>query len=223
VTVNVLSASSETYTDALNAVGPLTGNTNGANGIIFLGNSGTPDNAFINVSTGNCFGAQQGAVFSVNGFKVASGGSGVSGNGLFASINSYINYQNIDFGACGGSHRYASHNSFMQAGGNCSISGNAVYSMQSAPSGNIEENGTVTVVGTPAFSGAYAYASRNGVIEANHAGVTYVNPSNATGVQYDVENGGVINTGGASLSGYFPGSTAGVGTNFGTSPYGLII
>ena len=79
----------------------------------------------------------------------------------------------------------------------------------------LSSNITVTLTGTPNFSGAYALVNRNGTYRAE----TVIFSGSATGPRRAVSRGGVIYTGGAGDS-YFPGDSTGTGTNSATSPYG---
>lgn len=73
---------------------------------------------------------------------------------------------------------------------------------------------TVTLTGTPNFSEAFAVVSSlgQGVFNA----LTF--SGSATGSRYKASAGGVLALGGLTL----PGNSAGTGTNFGASPYGLV-
>ena len=77
---------------------------------------------------------------------------------------------------------------------------------------------TFTLTGTPAFSSAFIGCVDNGT--AAVWSMSFL--GSATGQRYTATNGGVINTNGGGAS-YFPGSSAGVGTTLGTSPYGLYV
>lgn len=72
---------------------------------------------------------------------------------------------------------------------------------------NVVDGQTVTLTGTPAFSGGFVWADSSALI---------FNPStvysgSATGTRYLAVNGGVIITNGGGAS-YFPGSIAGSST-----------
>lgn len=87
----------------------------------------------------------------------------------------------------------------------------AAFKQHSKGSGKIDP-------GTPAFSTAFAQCEMLGYILC--ANTTF--SGSATGSRYAVSNGGVINSNGGGTS-LLPGSSAGTGTNFGASPYGLYV
>jgi hypothetical protein len=70
---------------------------------------------------------------------------------------------------------------------------------------------TFTLSGTPGGAVINTTGSQSGV----HTAI-------ATGSKYSVNQGGQINVNGAGIN-YLPGNSAGVGTNYGVSPYGLYI
>jgi hypothetical protein len=87
---------------------------------------------------------------------------------------------------------------------NYTISGGALRHWYSSVFGWIHCIGhTVTITGTPAFSGAFAF-SYFGYM--NVSGCTF--SGSATGARYYSGANGIINTGGAGAS-YLPGDTAG--------------
>jgi len=75
----------------------------------------------------------------------------------------------------------------------------------------------ITITGTPAFSGPFVIV---GGTSSNLVYFLNTFTGSATGQRYSVTNGGHISTAGGGAS-YLPGNSAGSGTNFGTSPYGL--
>lgn len=77
---------------------------------------------------------------------------------------------------------------------------------------------TTTISNTPAFSSAWAYADRTSTVIAFSQ--TY--SGSATGSRFYVANGSLIFTNGGGAS-YFPGNSAGTGTNYGASPYGMYV
>jgi hypothetical protein len=78
---------------------------------------------------------------------------------------------------------------------------------------------TITTSGTPALSSAFVDASGSSLLLATS--ITF-SGTGATGKRFNVTNNAVINMGGGSAN-YFPGNSAGTGTNSGTSPYGLYL
>jgi len=205
VTISVANSSGGGYTAGVNAFGPLVGNTQGAGGFTFVGNTGTPASCLITRHRRTASRLNKMPSSASMGFKLQSAGSSVQGNGLYSAVNSYISYQNIDFGACGSAHMYASTGAtIQQTGGNIAISGNAVDHMHCETSALIQESGiTATLSGTPAFSGAFATA-----IDGNIQSVLTTYTGSATGVRYAASLNGVINTIGGGAS-YFPGNAGG--------------
>jgi len=65
----------------------------------------------------------------------------------------------------------------------------------------------------------FVYAARGGLIEA-FAMTFALGGFTVTGARYTVADGAIIDTSGGGAN-YFPGSSAGTGTNFGAAPYGL--
>lgn len=98
------------------------------------------------------------------------------------------------------------------------IAGSAAVHAYAAPGGSISAFGsTVTLSGTPAFSTAFAYADREGIVGFNTA---IFAGTSATGKRYIASNGGIVHTNTGNVS-FLPGSISGDGTNFGVAPYGL--
>ncbi|WP_205717116.1 hypothetical protein [Afipia massiliensis] len=88
---------------------------------------------------------------------------------------------------------------------NYTINGSAVRHHSASPAGYINlVNLTVTLTGTLAFSGGFAFADRLGFI--TNTNVTY--SGSATGARYTANSNAVINTNGGGAN-FFPGSVAG--------------
>lgn len=194
-TINVADG---TYTGAVTVNAPFTGG-----GVVQItGDNTTPANCIIS-TTGNCFGAFNGAQYNISGFKVvSSAGAGVTavGTGSTITVNG-----NFEFGAC------STVQMLGQSGGvvNCysdsyKISGAATNHLSAINNGIVfNYSDTVTITGTPAFT-AFANAGGGGAIFS--FGNTY--SGSATGLRYSATLNGVINTSGGGAS-YFPGGTAG--------------
>lgn len=180
-----------------------------------IGDTTTPSNVVISATSANAIRAITGnRGWTVRGFKLTTTTSGYS---LYANNGSSVVYNSIDFGASAGGHIFANNGSFAFCTGNYTISGSAPWHW-AVDNGSIltSNSDTITLSGTPAFSTAFAYAARNGVMKVD--GNTF--SGSATGKRYQAENGGAISTNGAGTS-YLPGNSAGTGTNAGASPYGL--
>lgn len=195
------------------ANGPITG-WNGANSIVFVGNAGSPTSVIVNNGAGNAFSANFGAQFTVTGCRVTASASGMDS----LSPGSQINFNNVDFGACGFAHVFANGGN-CQATGNYTISGSAPSHLMAQLCGTLECNGrTVTFSGSPAFSSGFAQCLRTSSIYAG--GMTFAGTfAAATGPRFAVSLNSVIETGTAGVNlNYFPGNSAGtaVGATFGT-------
>lgn len=156
------------------------------------------------------------AVTSANAISVTAPATGLvikdlkitvttSGNAIFvnhpgAAIN---NINNVEFGACANTHIRCDDGKILISS-NYSISGAAQQHFIVQLGGALEVASlTVTVTGTPAFSGSFALASR-GV--STWFSVTFSGA--ATGTRYSATLNGVINTFGSGAN-FFPGNAAG--------------
>lgn len=173
--------------------------------VLFSGDTTTPSNVVIVSGNGvQSFNLSDNAVVGVEGFKL-TGDVG----GLYASAGAvtFINGR-MEYGSISGPHYHIQANvggKIIDASSAHTISGGAscwIY----ASAGIIEFSGspTVTLVGMPNFSSAFAYSDDNGVIRAN--GMTFSGP--ATGDPFHTVTGGGIRTGCPSNPNYFPGNGA---------------
>jgi hypothetical protein len=176
--------------------------SSGASGqAIIQGNSGTPANVVISTTSANAIAALGvGAGWLLKDFKVQTT---TSGAGLQVSQFSYVEINNLVFGACASSHIRSYMYGHVVATGNYAISGGAPYHWLTSQFGRVNvASRTVTITGTPAFSGGFASASDQALISCS--GNTF--SGSATGKRYTgVTSGGIINSAGATL----PGDTAG--------------
>lgn len=188
-----------TYTAGLAIAKPWTG----GGAITIQGNNGTPANVLVSTS-GDCLNVSclLPNILTIKDLKVVSS----AGSGIFHSGVGTINFQNVNFGACAVYQFIALGGSAtIVATGNYAISGGAVYHMFGGAGGSVFVEGlTITLTGTPAFSGAFAIAKSLGAIVAD--GNTY--SGSATGTRYSVTLNGIINTAGGGAN-YFPGNSAG--------------
>jgi len=181
---------------------------------VIIGDETTPSNVTISVSSGYCIAAVNiDCTWDVRGFRLTNSHAS---NGLMQALAGNINYQNVDFGSCNGAHIWCGPSGLFRSTGPTSISGGGTMHWHAEGGGKILDRGvTITLTGTPAFSSSFANAVTGGLLSV---GANTFSGS-ATGKRYDVLNGGMIEVYGASTT-YLPGSTAGTGTNLGTSPYG---
>ena len=122
--------------------------------------------------------------------------------------------ENVDFGPASYGHMVSLGQSMATVTFNYTISGGAPYHVRLEQGGGyfVVAGNTVTLTGTPNFSVGFVRALTNSYVV--FSGVTW--SGSATGRRYDTSNGGVVQS-----SNTLPGDTAGLGTNFGVSPWGL--
>lgn len=170
--------------------------------VYFIGDTVTPSNVNINTTSASCFFALNSARFGVRGVKMTTTTSGVC---IGAYLNSYVNYQSVDFGACAESHVECGTNSTISPDGAYAISGSAVSHWHTGSPGIIACGGpfSVTITGTPAFSSYFAGVAQ-GAITCGL--VTYI--GSATGVRFLAHKNGVIDVNTQGLTA-LPGDIAG--------------
>lgn len=210
VTVQIADGTYTAATTLANVVGVAS-----AGKCIVKGNTTTPANALVSTTAANCFSAD--GLYTPWDVKDLKMQTTTSGDCLNASAGSVIRYGNVNFGASGGSHASAIQRGTIQGLSNYVISGSAVTHVSAAYLSYLNINGlTATILGTPAFSFSFAQGSLNSLLSS--AVNTFT--GSATGSRFYVAQGATIfaNGGGAN---YFPGNSAGTGTNYGSSPYGL--
>jgi len=170
--------------------------------LILRGNTTTPANCLISVfgEFAAIFVGGPGTGMTIEGFKLVT-----DGRALACWWESLVYMNNMDFGACSGSHLDVQGGSHLYRLHDYTISGGAACHLDVSNSGIIETYGhTVTITGAPAFSVAFVESLVLGAVI--DAGVTYTGA--ATGPRYLVEDNGVIATFGGGAS-YFPGDVAG--------------
>lgn len=171
---------------------------------VLQGNSGTPANVVISTTSASAILSTANAnEWLVKDLKVQTT---TSGYGIYASVNTYISFENIVFGACATSQVYAAYGGTAAASGNYSITGGAPYHWIVALGGRIVVSGkTITLTGTPAYSTGFAAASHCGVVSCSSNTFN----GSATGKRYtNIVANGIVDTGGGGAS-YLPGGTAG--------------
>jgi hypothetical protein len=181
----------------------------GSKYLIINGNISTPANVVVQgtINSGNTTGV------TIQYFRFSTTGS--IGQALAASGGVLNSGQGMDFGPSlggQGSHIYANGGT-IQVGFNYTISGGANAHFQIFNSGKILLTPTpitVTLTGTPAFTGAFCTVNQLG--NFNGAG-GLVTVGSATGPRYSLDNFSFIFTGSGGSATFFPGNVA--GTNFG--------
>jgi hypothetical protein len=180
----------------------------GAGKIIIVGDETTPANVTV-TQTGSptnsqgcfyAFGVK--GLYSLRGMKLTSATS--PGYGINISAGSRIEFQNMNFGAITTYHVRAVDGATLEVTGDYTISGGAVGHVVASSSTVRCQSRTITLSGTPAFSGQFANATAAGYYIASI--LTF--SGSATGPRYSATLNGVINTAGGGAS-YFPGDSAG--------------
>jgi hypothetical protein len=178
----------------------------GSGMVTLLGNTTTPSNVHINLTSGTCITANNNASIRLSGLKLssASGGFGIySVNGSNVTLVAGIEFGT--FGTAFEAHIVATQGGRVSFYNNYAISGGAYNHMYCLLGGSITADGVaVTLTGTPAFAGGYVRAAKIGNVE--QYGSTFV--GSATGPRYSVSSNAVVDTAGGGAS-YFPGNSAG--------------
>lgn len=171
----------------------------GSGTVTLQGNTTTPANCILATSGATGITVSGGAQVTIDGFKIST----ASSMGVSAS-QSRVRLKNIDF-AVPGTQIFVTSGGYVSADTGYTISASAAYHVRSISTGLFQcSSQTITVSGTPAFSGAFMLATQCGVIQAN--GNTY--SGSATGKRYDAQLNGVIATTGGTLPGSVAGTTA---------------
>jgi hypothetical protein len=192
-----------TYTGGVICSGQVVGQQ--GNAVIFSGDVASPASVVVNTSAADCFLVRLGAYVGVQGMTLTTNASNCNCFNVFQAIG-YIG-QNMIFGAANLYHIVAQQQSVVSIYYNYTITGGAnchIAASLSSLIAYLQNTVTVTVTGTPAFSGQFALGSLAGVIWA--IGVTY--SGSATGTRYIAQLNGVIMTNGGGAN-YFPGNGAG--------------
>lgn len=195
-----ISVADGTYASGLLATIPTVGGT-----VSLQGNISTPSNCVISAGGSPCIAAMNGLTLNVaGGFEVTGSSYLVMARGSGANVTIFgaMNY-GLASGGSGIAQINAFWGGFVEVEASYTISGNSGNHIYTS-GGTIRITGiTVTLTGTPSFSGSYALGSDTGRMElfAN----TYSGA--ATGVAYLAQFNSVINTNGAGLpSGLSAGS-----------------
>lgn len=175
----------------------------GAGEGIIQGNSGTPANVVISVTSANAISGTNVGNWTIKDLKLATT---TSGSGIFAQGGATrINFSNLNFGAIATHQISANKGATVVATGNYAISGAAYTHAVGELMGNIDISGvTVTISGTPAFGGAFALATTLGAVRA----WSNTFSGSATGPRYSAVANGVVDTNGGGAT-YLPGNVGG--------------
>jgi len=180
--------------------------------VTIIGNTATPGNVIINPTGAPAITVKNAGRLTITGIELRGNVGLYSADGGVITVSAAVRFgpsaayqMNVERGR-------------INLVSNYTISGGAIYHMNVGNAGYVFGTSiTVTLTGSPAFSGAFLNVSGAGA-QVNY----YLNTFSgaATGPRYTVQNGGWIAVNGAGVN-YLPGSTAGSGTNFGVAPYGL--
>ncbi|MGH6922224.1 MAG: DUF2793 domain-containing protein [Propylenella sp.] len=199
VTINVAAG---TYA----ATGLVAKNMVGAGKIVIIGDETTPANVVIEStnSGGITLYSEARTLYELRGARLTHSGGGTA-YGIRAERFGVIKFQNVEFNTGYFTHIRAADYGIVEATGNYSIIAGASVHWW-AVTGQIRVVGrTVTLTGTPAFSGA-AFALCQRLAAMVVSGNTF--SGSATGKRYDVsENADIFTNGGGAT--YLPGNAAG--------------
>lgn len=195
-----ISVASGTWTAAVTAFGLFTGKGT----VTINGNGGT-----WNVTAGRCLEARGGAKITVSNYTMRTTTSGeclvAQDSGTVITIGS-----SMTFGASAGIHLWAYNGGLIQGRSNYTISGNAIYHWVAQQDAIVDVQGvTITLSGTPAFSGAFAWAVANGTVVCGYNTFS----GSGTGTRF-ISSNGLIDTNASGLT-YLPGNAIGVVTGSG--------
>ena len=192
-----------TYTTPVSLTGPWTGGGT----ITLTGNTVTPANVLLNVTNAPAIlnTATLPGTLTIQGMELRA--SGGAGNCLDHSGVGTIKYNALRFGACGNFHVTTSvPGALLNQTGQCWVTGGAVAHWVANVASVIRTTSqNLTFSGTPAFSFTFTYVSRNSVLECPL--MTF--GSTFSGSRFNVDNGGVIYSGGGAQATYFPGTSLG--------------
>lgn len=165
---------------------------------VIQGNSGTPANVRINVTSGNCFNVTENAVVTIKDMELRTTTSGAC---LQVIDGGYVEFGNLVFGACAGTHVNASSVGKARAISNCTVNGGATAILGASLNATITLGTiTLTISGSPSITSA-AVASSCGTINVSGATLT----GSYTGADATAQTNGVV-LGGTGFSG--SGSTS---------------
>jgi hypothetical protein len=174
-----------------------------AGNLVIKGNNATPANVVISTASANAFGAD--GITSVWDIKDLKLQTTTIGSGISANNGASVRYGNVNFGVCASYHTIANLGSTITAISNYAVSGGAVSHWYSVNGSRQSANAvTVTITGTPAFSGAWALSLGNAVITC----FSDTFSGSATGARYSVTGNGYLFTNGGGAT-YLPGNAAG--------------
>lgn len=207
-----------TYTGGATVNGPWLGSGT----VTLTGDTTTPSNVVISTTSANCVTVKNGGYLIVQGFKLTSATSGfllVTTNFGRIDINNKMEFGAYAFGGIantlGGIIQNFATAVTISGGGSGVFLANdtdAIFTNQVVTTWTVSTNITVTT---------FATGTNGGYLNANSMTFS-IGAFTVTGTRFNAANGGRINTSGGG-AGFFPGTVAGTGTNFGAAPWGLYL
>lgn len=191
-----------TYTGGVSLSGPWLG----PGTVTIEGDTTTPSNVVISTTSANCITVSTVGRLSIKGVKLQTT---TSGSCLYANTGGVITITGaVEFGACATYHVQTDRSGLITISSNYTINGGAQCHIVASTSGIVVAAGiTITLTGTPAFSVAFVYQGRVGVVEY------YSNTfsGSATGTRYLISENSVLFVLGGGAT-YLPGNAAGSAT-----------
>jgi len=181
----------------------------GSGTFTLTGDTSTPSNCTLNVTSANAISLRNPTRWTVTGFKVTTT---TSGSGVYVDNGGYIVYGNMEFGACQYAQREVGAHGTLECSGPLTISGGGGFSLLAGAFGKtIHGSITITFSASVTYSSAYAYCTQGNIVDVG--GTFTLGAFTVTGTRYTATQNGVIETFGSGAS-YFPGTSAG-GTSSG--------
>jgi hypothetical protein len=192
-----------TYTSGMIAGGVIPGQASFTN-IVLQGNAGAPGNVVISTTSEDCFLVRRGAMLTLKDCELRTA---TSGSGIFArDAATIVSFSNVRFGACADNHIYAI-SAYLNPTGNYAVVGGAERHILLQHNARfIFDPLTLTVTGTPNFTGAFVSVNQCATMDCQNLTVS----GGATGKRHSVQVNGTVfygtNPAGVNL---FPGNVAG--------------
>lgn len=174
----------------------------GPTSLIFTSDSGVAANVIVSVTSNNAFAC--GYSCFISNLTITT--SGTFGSAIVTTAaGTTVYYSGVVFGSCVGPHIAAGSGGVLNAVGPTSITGGSPQGHWAVSAGGtiIDAGQTITITGTPAFTGGFAIAA-SGSMQVNANSFS----GSATGPRYSATACGVIQTFGSGPN-YLPGNSAG--------------
>jgi len=201
----VINVSAGTYAAGVNVSGGWTGGGT----LYFSGDTTTPANVHISMTTGlaSCFyvSAPLPGTLRIQGFKVSS--TVVSSSGIRVDTPGLIHVGKMEFGSCTFAHIYINSVAvwILRVAGGSTIVGSALYHVFVGATGSLYSNTLgASLSGTLTFSFFALVLNAGQIIDQS----TPYTGGTITGARYHAAQNGIINTAGGGAN-WFPGNAAG--------------